>query len=641
MPNVLNVATSGLLSMQKALATTGHNIANVATEGYSRQTLNFESREAGAGSGGFVGNGVRTASIERSYDAFLGKEVRDNTSAAMHFEVFSQMASKLDDLLAAEEGGISTQFERFFSSLQDVANNPSATPERQVLLGEAGALATQFRQLDIAMAAMNEQVNVRLETMVKEINSLAKNIALINDKIDGARAAAANQPPNDLLDKRDLMLQQLSEFIGVVVTEQSNGAVNVLVGTGQPLVVGTRYETLSLGPGRYDPVNYEVEIEQAAGNSVPITETISGGVMQGLLRFRDETLNGARQELGLLATGMTETFNTQHKLGFDLKGTTGVDFFKPIAPVAAGDYQNTGTSVATVTVNDIGQVQPTDYKLYYNGTQWQLTNQKSGEFVTGQASPFNLEGLTIDVTGTANIGDSYLIRPAYRAASFIQVGITDPGKIAAGSPLVASAPITNRGDAKINSVENADMTGIPLGADVTLTYGANAVGPGQPGFVVTGGITQTIPYNPVNESAGKTITLPNLGNSTLQLSGIPLEGDVLTISGNGSGGGDNRNALRLADIQSEGVLLDETTNYQDMFAATVSSVGIQTRQAESSTETQLALQRQAEQSLNALSGVNLDEEAANLLRFQQAYQATAQVIASANEMFNTLLSAFR
>ena len=640
MPNVLNVATSGLLSMQKALATTGHNIANVATEGYSRQTLNFESREAGAGSGGFVGNGVRTASIGRSYDAFLGKEVRDNTSAAMHFEVFSQMASKLDNLLAEEEGGISTQFERFFSSLQDVANNPSATPERQVLLGEAGALATQFRQLDIAMAAMNEQVNVRLETMVKEINSLAKNLALINDKIDGARASSADQPPNDLLDRRDLMLQQLSEFIGVVVTEQSNGQVNVLVGTGQPLVVGTRYEQLSLGPGRYDPVNYEVEIEQAAGNSVPITESISGGVMQGLLRFRDETLNGSRQELGLLAAGMTETFNAQHKLGFDIKGTAGGEFFKPINPLAAADYQNTGTSVASVTISDIGQVQPTDYKLYYNGTQWQLTNQKSGEFVTGQG-PFNLEGLTIDIAGAANIGDSFLIRPAYRAASFIQVGITDPGKIAAGSPLVASAPITNRGDAKINSIENADMVGIPLADDVTMTYSENALGAGQPGFIVTGGITQTIPYNPANESAGKTITLPSLGNSTLQISGIPLEGDVLTLSGNGSGGGDNRNALRLADIQSEGVLLDETTSYQDMFAATVSSVGIQTRQAESSTETQLALQRQAEQSLNALSGVNLDEEAANLLRFQQAYQATAQVISSANDMFNTLLSAFR
>ena len=327
MPSVLNVATSGLLSMQKALATTGHNIANVSTEGYSRQTINFEARDAGAGSGGFVGNGVRTSTIARAYDAFLGKELRDTTSAAKHFEVFSQMAGKLDDLLAEQEGGVATQFERLFSSIQDVSNNPSATPERQVLLGEAGALATQFRQLDTAMAAMNDQVNVRLDSMVQEINAIAKNVALLNDKIDSARAASAGQPPNDLLDQRDLMLQNLSEYIGVTVTEQSNGQVNILVGTGQPLVVGTRFESLSLGPGRYDPVAFEVEIEQAAGNSVPITESISGGIMQGLLRFRDETLNGARQELGLLAAGVTETFNAQHKLGLDLSGARRRQFF--------------------------------------------------------------------------------------------------------------------------------------------------------------------------------------------------------------------------------------------------------------------------------------------------------------------------
>ena len=640
MPSVLNVATSGLLSMQKALATTGHNIANVSTEGYSRQTINFEARDAGAGSGGFVGNGVRTSTIARAYDAFLGKELRDTTSAAKHFEVFSQMAGKLDDLLAEQEGGVATQFERLFSSIQDVSNNPSATPERQVLLGEAGALATQFRQLDTAMAAMNDQVNVRLDSMVQEINAIAKNVALLNDKIDSARAASAGQPPNDLLDQRDLMLQNLSEYIGVTVTEQSNGQVNILVGTGQPLVVGTRFESLSLGPGRYDPVAFEVEIEQAAGNSVPITESISGGIMQGLLRFRDETLNGARQELGLLAAGVTETFNAQHKLGLDLSGAQAGNFFAPIATVAASDYQNTGTSVASVAITDISQVQPTDYKLYYNGTQWQLTNQKSGEINTGQG-PFAVDGLNIEVTAGANIGDSFLIRPAYRAASLFKVEVTEPGKIAAAAPLVASAPITNQGDAKINSIENANMTGIPLGDAVTMTYSANALGAGQPGFTLSGGATGTIAYNPINESGGKTVTLANLGGSTLRLAGVPLEGDTLVIANNASGGGDNRNALRLSDMQSTGLLLNSAASYQDMFASTVSSVGIQTRQATTSAETQSTLQAQASQSLNSLAGVNLDEEAANLLKFQQAYQATAQMVATANEMFNTLLSAFR
>ena len=385
---------------------------------------------------------------------------------------------------------------------------------------------------------------------------------------------------------------------------------------------------------------FEVEIEQAAGNSVPITESISGGIMQGLLRFRDETLNGARQELGLLAAGVTETFNAQHKLGLDLSGAQAGNFFAPIATVAASDYQNTGTSVASVAITDISQVQPTDYKLYYNGTQWQLTNQKSGEINTGQG-PFAVDGLNIEVTAGANIGDSFLIRPAYRAASLFKVEVTEPGKIAAAAPLVASAPITNQGDAKINSIENANMTGIPLGDAVTMTYSANALGAGQPGFTLSGGATGTIAYNPINESGGKTVTLANLGGSTLRLAGVPLEGDTLVIANNTSGGGDNRNALRLSDMQSTGLLLNSAASYQDMFASTVSSVGIQTRQATTSAETQSTLQAQASQSLNSLAGVNLDEEAANLLKFQQAYQATAQMVATANEMFNTLLSAFR
>ena len=640
MPDLLNVATSGLLGMQKALATTGHNIANVDTEGYSRQVLTFESREPELGAGGFVGNGVRASTLERQYDAFLGKELRDNTSAANHFETFSLMAGRLADLLAQEDRGLATQVDRFFNSLQDVANNPQATPERQVLLGEAKALTEQFRQLDSSLESLNEQVNVRLDSMVQEINALSEGLALLNGKIDSARSQAGGQPPNDLLDKRDSMILKISEYVGVSVSEQSNGSLNVLIGTGQPLVVGTNFSALNLAPGQYDSLAYEIEFSQGTGSPSPITESISGGSMQGLLRFRDEALNGARQELGVLAAGITETFNAQQKLGLDLDGQPGVNFFKPIDPVVAPDFQNSGASTASVSIVDIGQVQPTDYKLYYNGTQWQLTNERSGEVTTGQG-PFNVDGLTIEVTAGANIGDSFLVRPGYRAASFMDVAITLPSNIAAAAPLKTSAAVANGGYAKITSIINSNVNNLPLTGDVTLTYSADALGAGQPGFTMTGGATGTIAYNPANESAGKTINLGILGGATLELAGIPEAGDVLIISNNTNGAGDNRNGLRMVELQTTASLLGNAASYQEVFASTVSSVGIQTRQAEASAETQITLQRQAEQALNALSGVNLDEEAANLLKFQQAYQATAQVVASANDMFNTLLSAFR
>jgi flagellar hook-associated protein 1 FlgK len=640
MPDVLNIATSGLLGMQKALATTGNNIANVGTDGYSRQVVTFESREPEGRGSGAVGNGVRTSTVERQYDNFLAKELRDNTSSANHFEAFALMSSRLDDLLAQEDRGLGSQLDRFFSSLQDITNNPGATPERQVFLGEAGALTQQFKQLDSAFESLNEQVNVRIRSMVSEINVLAENVALVNSKIDSARSQGAGQPPNDLLDKRDTMIRKISEFVGVSVSEQSNGSVNVLIGTGQPLVVGSSFEALGVGPGRYDPLSVEIEFQQPAGVSVSITESITGGSMQGLLRFRDEALNGARQELGVLAAGITQTFNSQQKLGLDLNGNPGVDFFSPINPVVSPAFQNAGTSTVTAVISDISQMQPTDYSLFYNGTQWQLTNQLSGVTTTGQG-PFNVDGLTIEVTDGAIIGDSYLVRPAFRAANAMEVAATLPSNIAAAAPLKANASVTNAGDSGINSITNADVTNLPLAGDVTLTYSADALGAGQPGFTMTGGAVGTIAYNPANESAGKTVILGILGSSTLELAGTPEEGDVLTISNNGSGSGDNRNALRMAELQSSGTLLGGSASYQDFFASTVSSVGIQTRQAEVSAETQITLQRQTEQALNALSGVNLDEEAANLLKYQQAYQATAQVVSAANDMFNTLLSVFR
>jgi flagellar hook-associated protein 1 FlgK len=640
MPDLLNVATSGLLGMQKALATTGHNIANVGTEGYSRQVLTFESREPELGAGGFAGNGVRASTLERQYDSFLGKELRDNTSAAKHFEAFALMSSRLEDLLAEEDSGLATQFDRFFSSLQDITNNPGASAERQVFLGEAEALTRQFKRREAALEGLNEQVNVRLDSMVKEINALSEGLALLNSKIDSARSQGAGQPPNDLLDKRDSMILQIAEYVGVSVSEQGNGSINVLIGTGQPLVVGASSNTLDLAPGRYDSLAFEIESRTSTGSSVPITESIRGGVMQGLLRFRDEALTGARQELGVLAAGVTETFNAQQKLGLDLNGDPGVDFFTPINPLVAPDFKNSGTSTATVGINDISQLQPTDYTLYFTGAQWQLTNERSGVITTGQG-PFNVDGLTIEVSAGANIGDSYLIRPSFRAASSMGLAITLPSKIAAAVPLKTSAAVANGGDVKISDIINTNVNNLPLAEDVTLTYSVNALGAGQPGFTLTGGVVGTIAYNPANESAGKSVVLDNLGGSTLEIAGIPEEGDVLTIANNSSGSGDNRNALRMAGLQNSGLLLGSTASYQDMFSGTVSSVGIQTRQAEASAETQLTLQRQAEQSLNALSGVNLDEEAANLLKFQQAYQPTAQVVASANEMFNTLIAAFR
>ena len=641
MAELLNVGTSSLLAYQKALATTGHNIANVNTEGYSRQSLTLDTRAPSLGAGGYVGSGVEVSTVARAYDSFLSQDLRANHSSFHHLDTFTEMTKQLEDLLADSDRGVSVQLENFFAAVQDLSNNPSSIPERQALLGEANALTRQIQEVDNALESLNSRINDQLQGLQLEVNSLAEALATINSEIEAAPARGGGQPPNDLLDTRDRLLKELSEYTGVVSSFQDGGIVNVTVGSGQILVVGPVHQSISLSPGIYDPLSLDLNVRTQDGSRIPITGTLTGGRMYGLLRFREEVLEPTRQELGLLAVGITETFNEQHELGLDLNGAAGGSFFTAVAPTVAEASTNRGAATATATISDASALQPADYRLQWTGATWELTNTSTGDTQNAADGAFNVDGLAIAVGGgVPELGDSFLVRPYFRAASAMDVALNRASDVAASAPLVASESVSNKGSALVDGPTNTTMVGIPLATDITLTYRDNAAGFG-PGFEVIGGPGGVILFDPTTESAGKTVTFENFGNASFTVSGTPEDGDTFTISNNTSGAGDNRNALLLGALQTEGSLLDSTANYQEVFAGTIGEVGIQVRQAEAALATQTALRNQSEQSLSALAGVNLDEEAANLLRFQQAYQASAQVISTANELFQSLIAAFR
>ena len=641
MAELLNVGTSSLLAYQKALATTGHNIANVNTEGYSRQSLTLDTRAPSLGAGGYVGSGVEVSTVARAYDSFLSQDLRANHSSFHHLDTFTEMTKQLEDLLADSDRGVSVQLENFFAAVQDLSNNPSSIPERQALLGEANALTRQIQEVDNALESLNSRINDQLQGLQLEVNSLAEALATINSEIEAAQARGGGQPPNDLLDTRDRLLKELSEYTGVVSSFQDGGIVNVTVGSGQILVVGPVHQSISLSPGIYDPLSLDLNVRTQDGSRIPITGTLTGGRMYGLLRFREEVLEPTRQELGLLAVGITETFNEQHELGLDLNGAAGGSFFTAVAPTVAEASTNRGAATATATISDASALQPADYRLQWTGATWELTNTSTGDTQNAADGAFNVDGLAIAVGGgVPELGDSFLVRPYFRAASAMDVALNRASDVAASAPLVASESVSNKGSALVDGPTNTTMVGIPLATDITLTYRDNAAGFG-PGFEVIGGPGGVILFDPTTESAGKTFTFENFGNASFTVSGTPEDGDTFTISNNTSGAGDNRNALLLGALQTEGSLLDSTANYQEVFAGTIGEVGIQVRQAEAALATQTALRNQSEQALSALAGVNLDEEAANLLRFQQAYQASAQVISTANELFQSLIAAFR
>ncbi len=540
---ILDIATSALRVTQQALNTTGHNIANVNTEGYSRQRVDTATREPFFSGAGFFGTGVQTTAIKRAYDDFLTTRLREATTGFSEVDTYHRLAAQIDNLVADPDVGVSSALKNFFNAVHDVATDPTSIPARQTLLTEAGTLADRFNLLDARLKNINAQTQSELRNQVEEINATAREIATLNQKIVYELARSQGKPPNDLLDRRDLLLERLAEKIDITPVPQDNGAVSVFIGKGQNLVSDSRAATLGLRPNDLDPNVSEVTLTTGA-TTLTITSTLSGGEVGGLLRFRDEVLVPTQNKLGRLAAGLNLEFNGLHQNGYDLDGNTGLDFFQPLTiPVlrnASGNISATYVSAA--------DLQASDYLLEYDGTNYTLTRLSDRNQTTLSSLPATVDGIKIesDPTNPPIAGDRFLIRPTADAAGKLSVALDDPRRIAAAASDTGSGAI-----------------------------------------------------------------------------------------------GDNGTALSLAGLESAKLLLGSKATLQDAYSQMVAEVGSLTRAAEISRDAHDTVKQQATQAREAVAGVNLDEEAANLVKFQQTYQAAAQVVSVATQTFDTLINAVR
>lgn len=637
MPEFLGIGTSALLSLQQALNTTGHNIANVNTDGYSRQVTQLETRIPQLTGDHYIGSGVQVASVERAYDQFLVDQVVSHTSSLGYYDTFSGMAARVDDLVGDSTTGLSDAMQGFFNAVQAVSNNPGSITEREILLASAREVAGKFQMLDQRLTSFTAESGQRTSLVVSEINDLAARIAGLNGQIALAAAASGGSPPNDLLDERDRLLNALSERVGISVHEQNNGTVDVLIGTGQPLVIGGDAQTLTVSASATAPGGLQIGISGINGVAVDVSNVVKGGQLQGLMDFRSRVLDPVTNKLGRIAVGLTETFNAQHRLGLDLDNLLGGDFFATLAPtVTTGS--NAGSATVSATLNDATMLEASDYRLLYDGTQWQLTRLADNTITLG-AGPFTLDGITISIAGSPAAGDSFLVRPVHEAAGQFGVQLIDARQIAAAAPVRSELALSNTGTGEISALAVSSSAGLPLTTPITLTFNPDAFGAGVPGYDVTGGPAGPLAFNPATESGGKNFSLSGFGNASFTLSGMPQSGDTITLAANLGAAGDNRNALLLAGLQDQQLFEGGIANYGELYGQLVADVGTTTRQAQSGLETETLLLERAQNARASVSGVNLDEEAANLLRFQQAYQAAAQVVATADELFQTLLNA--
>ena len=701
MSELLSIGLSGANSSKRALATSSHNIANAQTEGFSRQRVQVDTRPPQLTGVGALGTGVKINSVERVHDAFVSAEMRSNASIASGLQINYDFTSQVDNMLADPQAGLAPTLHSFFNSINSVSNDPSSQSARQVLIGEAQALGQRFEYLDNRFASLRKGTNETLKSEVNDVNKLAKAIADVNWKVVLAKEVTQGEP-SDLLDQRERLLHRLSEKVVTRTNEQEDGSLNVFIGNGQTLVLGKRNATLDLKANEHDPSVLEVIYKNQSGNDSTITQFMKGGSIGGLLDFRENMLDGAQNELGRIALGVSKTFNDQHRKGMTLENELGGDFFKAIdksSPMSLASFNNNGDYELKTTITNVDNLTVSDYTLNYNAGIYSLI-KNSDNTVVGKFDSLpqdvESEGFTINLERGTKIenGDSFLIRPTHSAARNFEVEIERTNDIAAASPIRVRTSVHNMGDAKpmISNISNIDSPSFTtaigtLSPTITVRFidethieliddngkviqaqqldaqnkaiPATPGIPGESGSPATAAIPATTPsHNDDDVDDPEKIETginydPKIGINlfptpngldtgyAVQFSGEAKAGDTFVLEYNSDAVGNNVNALELGELQRKPTLANGTSNYGEVYGQLVSRVGSKTHELDVNREAQSILYGQAKAQREAVSGVNLDEEAANLVKYQQAYEANAQVIGAASEMFDTLIGVLR
>ncbi|MFZ0871821.1 MAG: flagellar hook-associated protein FlgK [Rhodanobacter sp.] len=629
MSSMISIGISGLNAAQVALSTVSNNIANAGTVGYSDESVNQAESITQNNGRLTIGSGVDVVSVQRAYSQFLTSAVWSSNSGLQSATTMSGLTGTLNSLLS-NSGNLQTALDNFYGGFSSVASSPSTSSTRAAALGGATSVASVYNTLGQQLAQQSTSVNSQIGGTVTSINNLASQIATLNGQIGEATPSGA---PNSLLDQRDSLVQQLAGLTGMSAVTESNGSVSVYTSAGQALVSGTQAYALTAGSNQYDPTS--TDVFDSAGND--ITSQLTGGTLGALISYRSNVLQPAQNALGQSALALASSVNGQQAQGLDLNGKQGQPIFSVGSPAVLPSSNNsTGGATVTASISSVSQLTSSDYILSYTGTGtgtngWSL-NTTGGQSVPLTANPdgsLSADGLTFGVSGTAQKGDSYEIQPTRNAANSLAVSMTDPNGIAAAAALTATAASANTGTGKVGSISVSNATNANLLAGASVKFGAGGA------YTVTdgNGNTTTGTY-----TAGQPITADGW---SLTLSGTPASGDSFSVAANTNGLNDGSNATSLAGLSDVGVLNGGKTSVVNSYANLTTQIGTAGSQAASDLTTQTNLFNQAQSTQQSVAGVNINQEAANLVQFQQAYQASAQVISTAQQLFTSLITAIQ
>ncbi len=659
---LLNNALTGLQAAQSALQVTGNNIANVNTPGYSRETAVQSTLTPSLYGGQYLGNGTQIDAVTRSYNSYLQSQVWSTAATASGANTLNTQIQPIANLIAGTDSGLSTSINQFFASgVAQVAANPADIPSRQSLISQSQSLAqtiqTSAQQLQSAASGVNQQ----LGQSVTAINSLTQQIAKLNVQIN--TLSGTGSTPNSLLDQRDQLITQLSGQVGVTVLPQDGNQVNVFTGNGQVLVAGAQSFDLKTTPSAYDPSQLEVAY---ASNGAVLSQGLQGGTLGGLLQFRSQVLQPAQNALGRIADGLASAMNNQQAQGLDLNGQFGAALFQAGPVQVLASSANTGNAVISGSVVDANALTTADYRLNYDGSNWSVTNLATGQPVSGatvgtsgSATVLSFDGVQVNVSG-AQAGNSFEVQPTRYGALNFQSVLTNPTQIAAASPYVSSAGQMQSGSLVNSNLGNLTLSAgqysatsgssalvisgasVPTALQVTLTSGGTS---GAVGFQVTqsGSATVLASGSLSLGGSGQVLSIPYANNPpggywNVTLAGsTAVSGDAFTLSP--ASGGNGGNAQAMAALQTAKTLEGGSTSLEGAYSQLVSQVATQGNLAQSALSAASAVAAQASAAQQSVSGVNLDEEATNLIQYQQAYQAAAKAIQVGNSLFTSLLQA--
>ena len=632
MSDVFGISVGALQAFQSAIDVTSNNIANANTPGYAKEAVDLTAAAPQSNGVLSVGNGVVVSGISRSFNQATANQLNSSQSSLGNLNALQNYSSQIDNLVGTTAGGLSTALQSFYSAWSDVANAPTSTATRQALLGKAQSVANSFQSTSTQLDALNSDINSRITSDVQQINTLGSSISTLNKQIVVSTAQNGGQAPNELIDQRDQLVSNLSSLTGISTTTESNGSLNVFLGNGQPLVLQGATTTLTTIPNQFDASQLEISTSTSNGN--PISSSITSGDLGGLLAARSQVVDPAKNQLGQIATAFAQSVNQQQNAGLDLNGNLGANLFSVSTPSATASSKNTSSVSATASVANVGALTTKDYVLTYKGGAYSLTNAADGTAVpfTGlgtAGSPITADGLSIVLSGTPASGDQFLIKPTADVAGTLAVQLTNPTQLAAAGAVQATPAGGNTGTATITSGTVVNATNPSLLNTATITFASPT------SYSINGGAS--IPY-----SAGATI--PPVGGTPqygwqVQISGTPAAGDTFTVQKNSGGTGDNRNALLGANQQSLPILLNGTVSVSGAVSSLITGIGSQAQQINTAQTAQTAVNTQAVANQQSVSGVNLDEEAANLLQWQQAYQASAKALQIGSSLFQSLLTA--